>query len=479
MTIGNGIISGMDKGLKETIINSFTGDIVIVSEKQESDNVFMEFMGKAVAPIFNYKDIKNILSNQPIIEKFLPAGKNLAMVLNEEEYGMPGNAFLIGIDFEQYSKMFPNNIKVIEGNYPKKGEAGVLITSGARKDFAYLTNIWFLPKQTHIDSSKLPKELKIDYKNLIPKNDMVLMGYNEDNTTTDIRVPISGVIEFKALNSLWGQFVLIDIESYRKCLGYFTMAEKTELSEEEKKFFTLDNKSLDEIFNNELIVNRLNNNLKSNCLHYISLKEKSNTHSENDIESGAYNLILVLLKKNENPNKAVLMLNEIFKKQNLGVRAILWKKALGTIGGITTIIKASLFLFVMFLFFVAIIIIINTLSMTIIERTQEIGMMRAIGARKGLISFMLLTETAILAFVSGGMGIVCGTIVVKLLSFLNITSTNDAIQLLFGGDKFCPVLSVEDIFITILQLFFVTILAVVYPVLIAQKITPLNAIARE
>ena len=42
MTIGNGVISGMDKGLQKNIINGFTGDIVIVSEKQESDAVFMD-----------------------------------------------------------------------------------------------------------------------------------------------------------------------------------------------------------------------------------------------------------------------------------------------------------------------------------------------------------------------------------------------------------------------------------------------------
>jgi hypothetical protein len=32
MTVGNGLISGMEKGLAENIVNSFTGDIVVISK---------------------------------------------------------------------------------------------------------------------------------------------------------------------------------------------------------------------------------------------------------------------------------------------------------------------------------------------------------------------------------------------------------------------------------------------------------------
>ena len=54
----------------------------------------------------------------------------------------------------------------------------------------------------------------------------------------------------------------------------------------------------------------------------------------------------------------------------------------------------------------AIIIIVNTLSMAAIERTSEIGMMRAVGARKGFIRLMFLGETAALSAIFGGAGIV-------------------------------------------------------------------------
>ena len=189
-----------------------------------------------------------------------------------------------------------------------------------------------------------------------------------------------------------------------------------------------------------------------------------------DIDAGAYNVVLVLLKKGENANLAISKLNSIFKEKKLGVRAISWKKALGPIGSMATIIKGALFMFVMFLFFVAIIIIVNTLSMAAIERTTEIGMMRAVGAKKSFISNMFLAETGMLSFVFGGCGIV---------ALLNIVSTNDMVQLLFGGDTFHPLLTVTDLLLSVIQLAIVTLIAVVYPTRVARNITPLDAVQRE
>jgi putative ABC transport system permease protein len=143
------------------------------------------------------------------------------------------------------------------------------------------------------------------------------------------------------------------------------------------------------------------------------------------------------------------------------------------------VIKGALFGFVMLLFVVAIIIIVNTLSMAALERTSEIGMMRAVGARKSFISNMFIAETGMLSFVFGGMGIILGVIVVKIIPLLNITSSNDMVQILYGGNRFTPNLNFNDIILTVIQLTMVTLIAVIYPVKVAKGITPLDAIMRD
>ena len=107
-------------------------------------------------------------------------------------------------------------------------------------------------------------------------------------------------------------------------------------------------------------------------------------------------------------------------------------------------------------------------------------MMRAVGARKGFISRMFLAETFSLSFVFGGAGILAGVIVTWIVRALHISSAGkEIVELLFGGEVFRPTLGAEGLTIGVIGLGIVTLLAVVYPVLIARKITPLDAINRH
>lgn len=479
MTMGNGVISGMDRGLNITVVNSFTGDIVLMSDKQEGDNVFFEFMGKATPPIVNYLDIRKVLDQQPFVRRCLPVGKNMAMILNEQEDGLPGTAILLGVDFEKYRGMFPGSVKVVSGRLLEKGESGALVPLWACKEFQAYTNIWFMAQGEKLDTAKLPPEVRADIATLVPKDNAVLMGYNEDNSTSDVRVPIKGVIEYRALNSLWGRFVLVDIESYRRCLGYFSAADKVDISDSDKKLFSMDEGNMDALFTAGGAIEKNKGRAKTPSAWASSAGAQGAQAKPVDVDAGAYNLVFVLLKNGENTGRAVAKLNALFKEKKLGVRAVSWKRSLGPVGSMAVIIKAALFLFVMFLFFVAIIIIVNTLSMAALERTTEIGMMRAVGAKKGFISTMFLAETAMLSFVFGGAGIVAGVIGVNVLAMFNITSANDMVQLLFGGDTFHPQLTALDIALSVVQLAIVTLIAVVYPTRVAQSITPLDAVQRD
>ncbi|MBI5207236.1 MAG: ABC transporter permease [Candidatus Firestonebacteria bacterium] len=480
MTIGNGVISGMDKGLEENIVNGFTGDIVIVSDKNETDNVLFTLMGKAIEPINNYLEIKKILAKQNYIKNFLPAGRNMALILNEEG-GSPGFAFLLGVDFAKYSEMFPGNVKPIEGRLPIKDEKGALVPTGSRKEFYNYMGLWFIPENAKFIETNFRNETKdkSDIKDLITKDSIVFLGNNEKNTTMDVRLPIKGIVKFKALDTIFGHYNIIDIESYRECLGYFSASTKTALvPEEKKKILEMGNQNIDSMFSDD---NFMVANTSSSLNEEIKLAPELNKIKEEkvDIETGTYNVVFVKLEKETSLYNGLEKINKELKDANLGARAVSWKKAFGVIGSMATIIKGALFGFVMLLFVVAIIIIVNTLSMTALERTSEIGMMRAIGARKSFISNMFLAETGILSFIFGGAGIIIGYIIIKIIPLFNITSTNDLVQILYGGDKFLPVMYGPDILLAIFQLILVTVIAVIYPIKVAKSITPLDAIVRD
>jgi putative ABC transport system permease protein len=477
MTVGNGIISGMNQGLQTNIIDSFLGHIVIVSEKQESDNILLDMLGRANESFSNYKQIKPVLLAQPYIDKFIPVGKNMAMILDEE---MGSFLYLIGVDFAEYQKMFPGSISALEGNLFSPGEKGLLLTTHSRNENFILSGTWLLPEGGKIIQKNLPKDTQNSTGTVIVTADnMVLMGFNEDDDATDVRLGIKGVIRYRAINEIFGHFNFTDIESYRECLGYFSAYDKTvAVAPEEKKLLSMDNTNIDSMFESDdmFVQDTGTADLNEKTLFKRTAKTKQ---PDVDLETGAYNLLFIKLKPGADITKSTRDLNKTLKQNNLGVRAIPWDKAAGMLGSMSTMIKTTLFMFVMFLFFVAIIIIINTLSMAAIERVTEIGMMRAIGAKKSFITKMFVSETAILAVVFGGGGIIAGFTVIKIIPLLNLTTENDLLQLLYGGVKFQPLLTPVDMLITVSQLTIVVILAVLYPVKVAKDITPLDAVVRD
>ena len=480
MTVGNGVISGMNAGLQKNIVEGFCGDALLVSEKQESDNVFLEMMGRAVEPINNYKQIDSALLTMPQVKKWLPMGKNFAMALNEDG-GLADGVFVLGVDMAKYRAFFGDNLKLIEGDFLKGNEPGVLVPTGWRKQFGENYSILFKPEGTKLDTTALGKDVTSRLADLAVKHSVVYMGMNADNSTTDVRVPVRGVVKYRSLNTIWGNFPIVDIESYRECLGYFSaQAVSAPVKKENLDLLAKTDGSLDDLFSQGDVVTAQKAAATPAALAVGSLAVKRDTVRQTvDLDAGAYNLVLLRLADGQNLDKSVAALNKVLAQKKLGVRAITWKKATGMIGSMAVLIKTSLFVFVMLLFFVAIIIIINTLSMAAIERTTEIGMMRAVGARRGFIRTMFLGETATLSAVFGGLGIVVGIILVNILCAFNITTDNDMVQLLYGGDTFKPFLSLVDVGLAVVQLAIVTLLAVIYPIRVASGITPLDAISRE
>jgi len=109
--------------------------------------------------------------------------------------------------------------------------------------------------------------------------------------------------------------------------------------------------------------------------------------------------------------------------------------------------------------------IVNTLVLTVFERTREIGMLRAIGMTRRQIRRMIRHESVITALIGAAIGIVLGIVLAALLivrvDFLVFTF---------------PTLQV---IVFVLAAILVGILAAVFPARRAAKLDPLRAIAYE
>ena len=69
----------------------------------------------------------------------------------------------------------------------------------------------------------------------------------------------------------------------------------------------------------------------------------------------------------------------------------------------------------------------NIMLVSVTERTQEIGLKKAIGARKNRILAQFLTEAAVLTSLGGVIGIIAGIVLAEVISRISSTRWRSAL----------------------------------------------------
>jgi putative ABC transport system permease protein len=148
-------------------------------------------------------------------------------------------------------------------------------------------------------------------------------------------------------------------------------------------------------------------------------------------------------------SKTVEQANKIFQ----GIQAVL-----AVFGGIALMVSA--------------IGMFNTMTVTLLERTAEIGIMRTLGASSGDIKILFISEAVIVGFLGGIMGILFGlTIGLVLNGVMNVAASN------FGG-KSVSLFSFPLPFLLFIASFsaIVGFMTGVFPARRAAELNPLDAI---
>lgn len=467
MSFVKAIISGMEFGLINNVAHKYTGDIVLVSDKQHSDNVFIDYLGKPVEPIYNFDTVDSALKKISMIKDYVPIGKNMALILTGD--GAPGWTYLWGVDLEKYKKCFGNNYEFIEGKGNQLSN-GILLPADKRKQINELSNVWYIPVNCSLMVDNIGvKETRDNLDNLIISNEMVLMGLNSGNYASDKAFKVKGIIKYGMINTFLRHFAIVDIQSYRECMGYMPRErKKVSLNNTQAILLNMD----DEDFNSLLA----GKNIK---IDQGKLDLNGSPKDKVDESKGVFNMVFVCLKKNITMERAKDELNKLFKDRKLGIRAISWKSAMQYIGSISTFIKTVLYLFTLFVFAISIFLIINTISMSVLDRTSEIGMMRTIGASKPTIMMMFIFEILILAFISGTLGVLISFGLVGFINNMHLSAKNVMVQIFYGGQYFSPTMIIKDIAMTYSLLLLTAVVSVIYPAKYASDITPVSAVNKK
>lgn len=140
---------------------------------------------------------------------------------------------------------------------------------------------------------------------------------------------------------------------------------------------------------------------------------------------------------------------------------------------------ANSFMIVIYLIVLAITatVIVNTLIMSVFERTREIGILTAVGMKGRNILALFLAEASVLAVGGIGFGLLLGWLVCLYFGKYGFSIGNVGVRNgMLLGDRMYAVLSGGDALNLTIIAFIVTMLASLYPAILAARLEPVDAL---
>jgi putative ABC transport system permease protein len=468
LVIGNSFIETASKGIEENYISNYTGNIIITSSEMESPSLTMPMLSGDI------EDATPIIPDFPHIKEYVDSLDGISGSAEQIDgiasiqWGDFGEGFsiLFGINPSNYSAIFPGGINLISGDFLTDGEEGIVI------------------------SKELADSLNDSANDEIKPGDTILITAINGTSGTKIReLTVRGIHEPSNSAAELGMVSYVDPENMRILNGITLNAlEDVELSgDEEALLGSVDEDYLfgsgeDDLFGGDDLFAEVTP--EENALSLDDWDSILGDTSERSFYTATnpdgWHFMMLKLDDGANSNRTIKDLNTYFEEQGIEAKAWDWIDGAGMSAQMANTTKIVFNVLIFIVAVVAVIIIMNTLVISVTERIGEIGTMRAIGARKNFVRMMITWETIIISVFFGLIGIILGALVVGVMGGIGFSAGgNMFLTVLFGGEIFRPVLSATAMGQSLLIITAVGILASLYPVSVALKISPVRAMSEN
>ena len=309
---------------------------------------------------------------------------------------------------------------------------------------------------------------------------ITLTAFTKTGFLRSINVKLYGTYTFEGLekSDLAGALALTDLVTFRELYGARTAELDAELLAMKKEVgaAALDRASAeDELFGGDTaIVEEVATTASVADEKLERADDKAlSTFTQEQIDQGLVLSAAVLLEDQERMWQTMAEIAKV--GEPLGIQAVDWQRAAGIIGQFIWVIRGVLTIAILIIFAVAIVIINNSMVMATLERVAEIGTMRAIGAGKGFVTWMIIFETAVLGVIAGTAGALAGAAFIAWLGATGIPAGNDFLTFLFAGPRLFPSVGVAHLVAGLIATTVVSVAATLYPARLATAIQPVVA----
>jgi ABC-type lipoprotein release transport system permease subunit len=311
---------------------------------------------------------------------------------------------------------------------------------------------------------------------------ITLSSFTKSGYLKSMNVKVYGIYTIEGLDSsiVAGALSLVDLVTFRELYGERTAALDKELAamKANSGIKEVDRANAEEALfgGDEPIVEEKaideDDGIAEPVIEKV-VRDEQNTFDQNTVGDGMVLSMAVLLK---DPSKLRETQRELAKVgAPLNLQVVDWQSATGVVGQITLIVRGVLMSAIFILFLVTIVILNNSMVMATLERVGEFGTLRAIGAQRGFVNAMVVFETGVLGFLSGVIGAALGVAFVQYLHGVGIPAPADLLQVVFGGPRLYPTVTVGNVVAGLVATLIVGVLATLYPARLATKVQPVVA----
>lgn len=492
LIVGNSMMETATRGIRRAFIDNYTGHVFVSGQAEGNVSLFGVQSVGGIDPtprLPDYPRIRDRVAGDERTATFTSqvSGFGLVRIEDDRVGGLENSTFtmLFGVDTSSYWQMF-SSTRLVEGRFLEPGERGVMLTADRVAEL----------EEELVDA--LEEVGETDAVADLEVGDEVRLVSGFSGGLPKIRVvPLVGIYELVDVAEGVGSELVsfVDVDTQRALQGLsFVYQGEFDIDEEATALLDMDVSSEDlasgdlgdlfddEIFDVEAAPGPADTGqdlfgiLSRNDA--ASVQEEAEPKPEGPV-GGTWHYILVRLADPGQADAYIADMNAWFAEEGIAAQAGNWEAAAGPFATTADVIRTVFNVAIIIVGVVAVIIIMNTMVVSVIERTSEIGTMRALGAQRGFVWRMFLYETLTISAVFGLVGIVTALVVVAILNAVGIPATNTFLQVLFAGPELRPEVSIASIYGSILIVSLIGVLSHIYPVTVALKIQPIRAIQTE
>ena len=472
--VGNGFIESVNNGMERDFRANYTADIIVSAPIP--DGVFMDLFG--ITDLANVMEVKQIpaLPDVKAAEKIISETSGIlqksnivttqGILMETDEFLLEDQDmmkipvfYMFAGEADAYFKMFPNQ-KITEGRYPAPGTNEILVDERLKKNFyEYYKSEMQLNQTIYISG--------VSMQTLI-REAKIVGFYNQPDE-----------------NSAMYSIVYAD-PSLARAFADLTYGANFVQELPDEIDFSISDASEDDLFgdDDDLFSDSTFDDsfIASSDVDFDDILGDTTLRDElNKTDDGAWHYILLRCKKGMSDSEIATVIEDLNNKfAAAGVEAVArdWEGAAGTFTSSVDSISSLFTVLIIILAIVVFIIIMNTMVISVLERTGEIGTMRAIGADKSFVRKLFFCESITLTLGAEIVGTILSLVIMTILNACNFTVSDDIAKMILGGGSISFIPTVGNFVSTMIIILVGTILANLYPVSSALKITPLKALSK-